>query len=101
MPVCSPNPEAPEELRANSKHICMLEILPLATGVERGVGYESGGRETPPPEIVKRQWRSESGCFISKSVLFKWFDLVSSSSQQWGDQRVISKEVMSELVFRQ
>lgn len=26
-------------LEANSKHICMLEILPLAAGVEGGVGY--------------------------------------------------------------
>lgn len=26
-------------LEANSKHICMLEILLLAAGVERGVGY--------------------------------------------------------------
>lgn len=38
MPVCSPDSEAPEELGANSEHICMLEILPLAIGVEEGSG---------------------------------------------------------------
>lgn len=38
VPVCSPDSEAPEELGANSEHICMLEILPLAFGVEEGRG---------------------------------------------------------------
>lgn len=33
-----PDSEAPEELGANSEHICMLEILPLAFGVEEGRG---------------------------------------------------------------
>lgn len=33
-------------------------------------------------------------------MLFKGFNLVSSFSQQWGDQRGVSKEVMSDLVFR-
>lgn len=46
MPVCSLDSEAPEEPGANSKHIYILEI-PLATGVEGAVGYESGGRGTP------------------------------------------------------
>lgn len=47
VPVCSPDFEAPEKLRANSEHICMLEILPIATGVEERVGYDPGV-EGPP-----------------------------------------------------
>lgn len=54
---------------------------------------------------MKAQWRSEPGCFIPRSVLFKVLNLVSSASQQrtggGGDQRGFSKEVMSELVVRQ
>lgn len=98
VPVCSPDSEAPEKLLANSEHICMLETLPIAAGVEGRVGYDPGVEG--PQRVVKGQWKSESDCVISKSVLFKGFNLVSSSSQQWGDQRGVSKEVMSDLVFR-